>query len=311
MFDSFSPHRQSPRRGCTRGRGSWGPCTRTPYAASTPAHPGPHAGAGRWTWDTGPAALGAGVSSLCPRPPCPAFGSSLSPMDAVPRHGGVGGTSAPAWHRSVAGLIGQGLGGGRGDALHGPSCRDGSLGLRRTLWGHWCPTMASLGHAGTALWAPIRPGTRSAPKVEGCSSAGRGSGASSKGRSGGWVLTLTGTAAGIGPSVHPAVLCQNTFPTAGAACAGPESPTVGTGFPGTSAVCPERGCPNSCCCHLPSLPASISPIALIRVPVCPGSRRGRRVCRGVTAQVLPCRCLCPCATLLPGPGCPAGLGVGL
>ncbi|XP_009462977.1 PREDICTED: rap guanine nucleotide exchange factor-like 1 [Nipponia nippon] len=52
------------------------------------------------------------------------------------------------------------------------------------------------------------------------------------------------------------------------------------------------------------------PIALSRVPVWPqlGSRRGRRVCQGVAAQVLPCRRLCPHATLLPGPGCPAGLG---
>lgn len=54
------------------------------------------------------AGRGAGLGS---RLLCAAFGVSLSPMGAVPWHGGTEGASAPAQHRSMAGLMGWGLGG--------------------------------------------------------------------------------------------------------------------------------------------------------------------------------------------------------
>lgn len=114
MFDSFSPPGRA-REGTATGAGGAGGHVPAPPVPPVPL-PTP---VPMQVQDAGRGALaqrqwGAGVSSLCPRPPCPAFSSSLSPMGAVPRHGGVGGTSTPAWHRSVAGLIGQGLGGGRG-----------------------------------------------------------------------------------------------------------------------------------------------------------------------------------------------------
>lgn len=62
----------------------------------------------RWRMWGEPGWRGTGGSSLCPRPACPAFGSSRSPGGAVPQHGGARGAAAPARHRSTAGG-GQGL----------------------------------------------------------------------------------------------------------------------------------------------------------------------------------------------------------
>lgn len=173
------PPRQSPGGGCTRGRRGGGAGGRIPALGVPPrcrCPCPPRHGCGMLDVGHRPCSSGgaAGGSSLCPRLRCPAFGGSSSPAGAVPRHSGARGASAPAWHRSVAGLTGWGPRGSWGFARHGPSHGDRSSGLERG------PTTASLGRAGTAPWAPIRPGTHSGPGVEGCSRAGQGSGARPK-----------------------------------------------------------------------------------------------------------------------------------
>lgn len=100
---------------------------------------------------------GAGGSGLWPRLLCPDFGGCSSPMGTEPHRGGAGAASAPARHRSVAGLMGQGPGGGQGDAWH--VATTGTLRCHHGVpvaHGHSHPRPGTC--SGTGFRVPLGPG---------------------------------------------------------------------------------------------------------------------------------------------------------